>query len=123
MLEQFVRYCLVGLINTAVGLSLIYAAMIFLDLAPALANAAGFAVGLCVSYSLNKRWTFKSNAPTGRSFALFVGVVAIGYAANLAAVMAAIHGAGVNPYIAQLFGVGIYAVLVFLGSRYAAFRS
>lgn len=123
MIQQFVRYCLVGLVNTAVGLSLIYACMLFFNLPPGISNAIGFAVGVCVSYVLNKRFTFKSSAPAGRSFAMFAGVVAVGYAANLALVLFAVHTAGLNPYLAQPLGLSVYIVIVFLGSRYAVFRS
>lgn len=123
MLQQFVRYCLVGLVNTAVGLSLIYAGMLFFNLPPGVANAAGFSVGVCVSYVLNKRFTFRSNAAAGRSFAMFAAVVAAGYAANLALVLFAVHTAGLNPYLAQPLGIGVYTVIVFLGSRYIVFRA
>jgi uncharacterized membrane protein len=46
MMQQLIRYGLVGLANTAFGLSLIYLAMSVFGLAPALANAVGFAADL-----------------------------------------------------------------------------
>jgi len=122
MLQQLVKYGLVGVVNTTAGLAVIYAAMALLGLSPALSNALGFAAGFLLSYALNKKWTFNSAAPTHRSFALFACVVAVGYALNLSTVMTLIHIFAVNPFIAQLGGVAVYAATVFLGSRYAAFK-
>ncbi|WDI30423.1 GtrA family protein [Hyphococcus flavus] len=122
MFRQLVRYCLVGVINTFVGLSIIYVAMGVFLLAPALSNMIGFAVGILVSYTLNRRWTFSSNAPLSRSMTIFGLVCLTGYILNLSAVLTAIHIGGVNPYLAQLFGISVYTVSVFLGSRQLAFR-
>ena len=123
MIRQFLRYCLVGLANTAIGLSMIYAGMAILHLPPGIANALGFAIGFSVSYLLNRIYTFKSQAPAKRSLLIFGAVVAVGYTANLAVVLAAVHQAGINPYLAQLAGVCVYAGIVFFGARYAAFRN
>lgn len=122
MVKQFVKYCIVGVGNTAVGLGLIYAAMGLLGLAPLISNFVGFAGAFFVSFLLNRRWTFQSNAHLGRSLVAFAVICFIGYLLNFAAVYSAIHIAGVNPYPAQLIGVAVYAVFVFLGGRYGAFR-
>ncbi|MHA7873065.1 MAG: GtrA family protein, partial [Hyphococcus sp.] len=80
MMQQLIRYGIVGLANTAFGLSLIYVAMGAFGLAPALANAAGFAGAFIVSYWLNRRWTFRSDAHVGSSLTGFAVACAIGYA-------------------------------------------
>ena len=49
--ETAVRYVLVGVANTIVGLSVIYAAMYFLHFSDALANSVGYLVGVIVSSS------------------------------------------------------------------------
>ncbi len=123
MTGSFFKYCLVGAGNTAIGLSVIYLAMGVLQLPAASANAVGYALAFAVSFWLNRVWTFRSTAPVGKSLASFAVLCAIGYTLNLAAVMTAIHGAGVDPYIAQLFGVAVYALFVFAGSRFVVFRA
>ncbi len=122
MMQQLIRYGLVGLANTAFGLSLIYLAMSVFGLAPALANAVGFAAAFLFSYWLNRRWTFRSDAHVGRSLTGFAAACAVGYALNLAAVLTAINFMQINPYIAQLFGVAIYAGFVFVVSKLFVFR-
>ncbi|MEM9617831.1 MAG: GtrA family protein [Pseudomonadota bacterium] len=123
MLRQIVRYGLVGLANTVIGLAFIYLAMGVFGFAPGVANFSGFAIAFLVSFFLNRRWTFESNAHFGQSFFAFASVCAAGYGLNLAAVLTAINLADVNAYIAQLIGVAIYAVFVFIGSRVFAFRT
>ena len=123
MMQQLIRYGLVGLANTAFGLSLIYIAMSVFALAPALANAAGFSAAFLFSYWLNRRWTFRSDAHVGRSLTGFAAACAIGYTLNLAAVLTAIKSAQIDPYIAQLFGVAIYAGFVFVASKLVVFKT
>lgn len=123
MVKQFAKYCLVGLANTALGLTVIYLAMGAFSMAPGVANAAGFAVAFLASYWLNRRWTFQSTTNLGRSLTTFAVICAAGYALNLTAVLTAINVADLNAYFAQLIGVAIYAVFVFTGSRFFAFRT
>ena len=56
------RFGLVGMINTAVGLSIIAVLDLGLRVPPALANAAGYLVGICVSFVLSRRFVFRSRA-------------------------------------------------------------
>ncbi len=55
-----IRFILVGVINTLAGLSVIYAAMYFFDFGIKSANMIGYLVGLIISFTLNKKWTFKN---------------------------------------------------------------
>lgn len=123
MIIQFAKYCLVGVVNTLVGLGLIFSLMALVGLSPAASNFIGFAVGIMVSFSLNRAWTFRSAAPIAKSFAYFASVCGAGYFLNLGVLLTAIYLLGINPYVAQVIGVGCYAVFVFLGSRYFAFRN
>lgn len=122
MLGQFARYCLVGALNTGVGLSIIFAAMGVFQLSPVFSNAVGFAAAFLLSFALNRQWTFQSSRSLQSSFPLFVLVCAAGYALNFAALTSAIHIFQVNAYAAQLMGVCAYTIFVFFGSRFLAFR-
>ncbi len=118
---QALRYGTVGVINTVVGLSVIYGCMA-LGLGDVASNLIGYAVGLLVSFRLNSGWTFaRSGAGLGAAgrFALVIGVA---YLANLAAMLAARDGLGLNSHLAQFVGVIVYAVIGFVGSRSYAFR-
>lgn len=118
-----VRYLAVGALNTTVGYGVIYAAMYFADVAPAAANALGYGVGLVVSYTLNRRWTFRSDAAVLGSAVRFLAVMGAAYLANLATVVGLIDRAGVDPYVAQAAGLFPYLAIGYAGSRFVAFRS
>jgi putative flippase GtrA len=122
MIGQFARYCLVGALNTGVGLGIIFMAMAVFHLPPVISNAVGFGAGFLVSFALNHKWTFQSNRSLQWSFPLFALICAIGYALNVAALITAVNIFEITPYLAQLIGVGAYAIFVFLGSRFLAFR-
>lgn len=118
---QAIRYGTVGVVNTIVGLSLIYGFMA-LGFGDVASNLIGYAVGLLVSFKLNAGWTFaRSNAGIGAA-GRFAVVIAVAYLANLAALLAARDGLGLNSHLAQLVGVVVYAVIGFIGSRNYAFR-
>lgn len=117
------RFAVAGVLNTVVGLSVIFAVKLAFAAPEALANAAGYAVGLAVSFSLNRNWVFRSTAPARTALRRFLVVFALAYAANLAVVLVAAGTFGVNGYIAQTLGVGTYAVLSYLGSRVFVFRA
>lgn len=118
---QAAKYGAVGLINTAVGVSVIFALMAF-GVGDFAANAGGFAVGLVVSYALNSRWTFRHRGAAGPAALRFAAVIAVAYAVNLAVLVAARAVLGPGSHLAQLIGVAAYAVIGFVGSRAFAFR-
>lgn len=121
ILRQLLRYGAVGILNMMVGFSVIAAAMAVFGLNDVAANAFGYGIGLCVSYSLNRAWTFEHTAAVGRSLWRFAAVTGLAYGCNLAVVLAVHRRFEGNVYLAQLCGILIYAVLGFLGSKYFAF--
>lgn len=116
-----VKFLLVGVLNTIVGLAVIYASKwTGVDDAPA--NALGYAVALCVSFALNKSWTFSYGGPAAPAFAKFLLVIAVAYLLNLATVLGAIRVLHIDGYIAQALGIVPYTVFTFVASRHFAFR-
>lgn len=118
-----VRFLAVGCVNTVAGLSVIYAAKLFARADDVVANAAGYAVGLTVSFVLNKRWTFGFRGSTMAALPAFLAVFAVAYAANLATVLGLIEWAGVDAYWSQALGVAPYTAIFYLGSRRYVFNS
>jgi putative flippase GtrA len=81
-LVSALRYGLAGVVNTLVGFSIIVALDVGLGLDPHLANAVGYAVGICVSFALSKLFVFKARR-TARSAPLrYVVAVAAAFALN-----------------------------------------
>ena len=117
---SLVRFVLTGVLNTTVGLSVIFALKWFLQLADTPANLVGYAVGLVVSYLVNSRWTFRyreSLLPVLPQYAL---VVLVAYLANLACVHLCIRW-GLDSYLAQTAGVVPYAGLSYSLLRWFVF--
>jgi|MDSW01.1.fsa_nt_gb putative flippase GtrA len=116
-----VKYGLVGVINTCIGLGLIFAAMYFLQLNPYLANIFGYSCALIASFFMNKNWTFQSNGNAGRKFVLFLLIVGVSYLVQIA-VLYILLESGINMYLAQIFAMVVYVVLGFVGHKLITFR-
>lgn len=127
--SSFIRFLLVGLINTAVGLSIMYACLLLFHLSYWNSTFIGNLVGAAVSYMLNKNITFQSNARfVGSSIRFIIVILAsyfIAYKLGLVLVEAAV---GKSPLltdyvevIAVLFGSGMYTILNYLGQKYLVF--
>jgi putative flippase GtrA len=121
LIRQSIRFGAVGLVNTAVGLTAIYATLFFFHTGPAIANSIGYAIGLTVSFVLNRIWTFNSNRPIIRVLPKYLLVAAISYLMNLGAVMATFSYVSANPYLAQLPGMVTYTLFMFFGCRWFVF--
>ena len=120
---SLVRFLIVGVANTLVGIGTIYAAMYFLGFDIVYANILGYTIGVIQSFILNKRWTFDSSDRALSSFIRFLLVLAVAYGANLVTVVVANTAFEVNPYIAQALGIIPYTSTGYLGSRYFVFRN
>ena len=120
---QFTKFLGVGVANTLVALLVIYAAKWYLGLGDVAANALGYSVGLFISFTLNSRWTFAHGGPQLPALVKFLLVSLVAYGMNLLTVMVAIHGLGLNDYVAQALGIPPYTVTSFFASKYLVFRA
>src|SRR5690242_10801518 len=85
----FVKYLMVGAVNTIAGFAVIIFSLEILDLKPVPANALGFATGLFISFLLNRSFSFRSAVPIVPGLLAFAGVSLVGYVLNLAVLLAA----------------------------------
>ena len=117
---QFLRYCLIGGINTIVGFGIIFILMA-LGLIAEVANFIGYCAGIIVSFTLNKHFTFKAN----RNYAFLRFCLAMGsaYVLNLLVLIICYRGFHLNAYIVQILAGIIYTISGFLLSKYFAFRT
>jgi putative flippase GtrA len=128
---SFVRFLMVGVLNTIVGLGCIFLLLNAAGLNYWLSTFLGNSIGALVSYVLNKRFTFRSNARVASSLWRFFAVILVCYFLSygiglyggtaLTAIVPAIPGEWAHN-IAVLFGSGLYTVLNYLGQKYFAFR-
>lgn len=67
-MRQFVRFCIVGLICTAIDAGIFYALHNLVGYRWAM--TAGFAVSIVVNYVLNIRWSFGSSPTVGNAIGI-----------------------------------------------------
>jgi putative flippase GtrA len=118
---SWVRFGLVGVLNTITGLSIIYLLKWAFSVPDFPANLGGYGVGLIVSYILNSRWTFASKRPVASSLPRFAIVILVSYVINYAIVALALKS-NVNSYVAQAMGVLPYSLSTYFGSRFFVFH-
>lgn len=119
-LQQFIKYLLVGGLNTAISAVIIFVVQAA-GASPIVANIVGYAIGVTFSFALNSKFTFRT-AATRHSAMRFLVVVLISYLANLATMLAVLHLTHA-PYVAQLCGIPVYVIVGFLGNKYWAMRA
>ena len=122
-LAQGVRFGAVGLVNTFSGLLVIYSLKYLAGTSDVKANAIGYAVGMLVSFSLNRRWTFAHRGAPSRSIVRFLAAMLVSYGVNLLTVLVALRGLGLNAYVAQVLGVVPFTITSFLLCKFWVFKT
>jgi putative flippase GtrA len=122
LVRQALKFGLVGVLNTAIGLGVIYALMWGAGMNPFAANVIGYSLALTSSYLVNKAWTFQDKRRSHRQFVVFLLVFGICYGLQMIVLWILIKPLGVNPYISQPLAMVVYTIANFLGSKFVTFR-
>ena len=109
-LIQFLTFNLVGIVNTLFGFSIIFTLM-FLGVSAVASNFIGYFFGAILSYTLNKKYTFKSDTKDKTEALKFFGVLLISYCINLLTLQWLLTF--LNPYTAQLISAIVYTLSSF----------
>ena len=120
-LLQPLRFILVGIANTLLGLSVIFAAKGLAGLDDFVSNLLGYGCGLLLSFFFNRKWTFRHNGKIYPTAGRFLLVFLLSYVVNLMTVYGLRDGVGLNSYMAQALGVVPYTVIFYLTSRHYVF--
>jgi putative flippase GtrA len=120
LLCQAFNYAAVGVLNTLAGLGTIFALMALLGIPALVANLLGYAVGLFLSYALNRRWTFRAAHAGWGARARFFLLMGSAYLVQFG-LLALLLSLSVNPYVAQAIATAVYALIGFVGSRFLVF--
>jgi putative flippase GtrA len=130
MKSTFLRFFVVGLVNTIVGLSIMYFLFYLVHFSYWYATLSGILVGACVSYWLNRTYTFQSQKSIPQTVARFSIVIITCYAVSY---FIGIHSVGwligkipvIPPVFAEdaaiLFGTALYTVLNYFGQKQYVF--
>ena len=131
---QFVRYCLVGVLNTLVTLGVIYLCKSFLGWNLYVSNALGYICGVINSFLCNKSWVFKSKGGyrkeairffigCGLCYALQFFVVWMLTNSWIGSLDFMVYGVVISGYgIATLLGNVMYTLANFVYNRTVTFK-
>lgn len=122
-MKQFFRFLTVGVFNTLLGYCVIFACMYLVKMTPETSNAAGYAVGLFVSYVLHRNFTFNSKQRKRDEIASFLIVFLVAYATNFVALLVFIHKLGFNEGLSQLLAGVVYVAASFIMNKYYVFKT
>ena len=123
---QAVRFVITGLANTALGLGITSALDLGLRVNPQLANAAGYAAGMVLSYMLNRYFVFRPDIPARASVPKFLAAVVVAFGINQLVLYAAGQMLGHAPAMrlsAQVIAMVSYTLVNFILCRAWVFRS
>lgn len=124
LVVQFIKFGLVGVLNTALHFAVFYALYSLLGLYYLLASTIGYVAGLINSYILNRNWTFRSHdADQKREFARFIWVNLLSLGVNLVTLKALVVWVELRPEVAQLLAIILTLLANFVGNRFWTFSS
>jgi putative flippase GtrA len=122
MVEQFIKFCVVGASGMVVDFSATYLCKEQAKLNKYLANALGFMLAASSNYLLNRLWTFHSQRNVPVEYLKFIGVSLIGLGLNSAVVYLLTEKLRLNFYLAKLLAIATVTLWNFLMSYFFTFR-
>ena len=133
-IAQFVKDCMVGVLNTLVCLGTIFICKSLFGINPYVSNALGYTVGVLNSFLWNRRWVFRSHGRYSREAIRFMLGCGLCYLAQLAVVMVLnqsnfgdyefdLHFFVLSGYgVATLLGNVVYTLCNFVYNRLVVFK-
>ena len=115
---QFIKYAMVGCLNTAITLGVIFVCKSLLGINIYVANALGYTAGLINSFIWNKTWVFKSRNGYKREAVKFFAGFALCYSLQLLVVyLISSTNFGLREWqIANVFTISGYGIATLIGN-------
>lgn len=125
----FLRFILVGVINTLVGTAIMFFCFNVLTWSYWISSALNYIVGSIVSYLLNKRYTFQQKGHNWYTILKFIVniticyVLAYGFAKPLVIWMLSGVSTNIQGNVALVIGMVLFVGLNYIGQRFWAFSA
>jgi putative flippase GtrA len=116
MPREFIRFCLVGLSNTALTLGT-YAVLLESGVWYLAASVIGVAVGMVNGYTWNRLWTFGVGRHRHAMAVRYVTVSLTGMAISAALLVLFVEQAGLGEFIAQVLALPFVVAVTFTANR------
>lgn len=121
-IAQFVKFNLVGIINTAVDF-VIFTLLTFSGLHHLISQIISYSCGMVNSYLLNKSWTFKhKKKSSGREAVKFIVVNIIALSIALLFLYIFRDLMGMHVLLSKVFATGFSVVVNFVGNKFWVFK-
>ena len=118
----FLGFALINGFTFAVDLLLLSALHAGVGLPVPVAVTVAYACAFTLSYYLNRTMNFRSHAPVGPQFAVYVVVVVVNYLAFILFVSSALTAVGVDFRLARVLAGCCEAVFMYSAMRWVVFR-
>lgn len=117
-IRQLTRYGATGIVVNLL-LYLVFIILLRSGFTPTVAAGLCYGLGVIVSYQINRRWTFASTESHSRDLSKFLLAYGIGLASTLLTI--AILMRWLPPEIAQVFNIGLTALVIYASLRVLRF--
>ena len=124
----FGKFLIVGVLNTFVGMTVMFTAYNIFHLNYWVSSVSNYVVGSVLSYFLNKYFTFKNEKKSWQQIVIFVVnisvcyVIAYGLAKPLTLWILEGYEKRVQENVSMLIGRGVFVLLNYFGQRLIVFR-
>ena len=118
---RFVKFVLVGMINTIVGYGT-YSLFIFIGMHYLVANVLATIIGIACSFVLNKKITFKESKIDRHMPFRFVSVYLISFVIGTINLILLVSFCNINEYVAGLINLVVTTLISWFGHKYYSFR-
>lgn len=115
-MKAFVKYSLVGVLNTVLSYSL-FCLFVFLKLHYSFALVFSYAIAIAHSYIWNRHWTFRSKDPVGMETVKFISAYVLSLFLNMIFLRIFIDGMSISPVISQAMGICLVVPVTFMLMR------
>ena len=132
---QFIKYALVGVLNTLVTLSIIFLCKSVIGINPLVSNAIGYVAGVINSFLWNKTWVFRSHDSYLREALIFFVGFMLCYGIQFLTVWVLSYKSPLNDFewdilgfvlsgygLATLVGNLVYTIANYIYNRLVTFR-
>lgn len=124
----FIKFIIVGVINTLVGTAVMFIAYNVFHLSYWISSAANYVIGSICSYFLNKYFTFQNKDKSPMVIVKFIinitlcYLIAYGGAKRFILWMLSDFSVQIQDNVAMVCGMGLFVILNYFGQRFFAFK-
>ena len=120
--RRFALYCVIGLTGTALDFSVYFALVKWAAVHYQIANAAGYAAGTVLSFTLNAMLNFKTRDRLPLRFLSFCTVAFLGWSSSAGILFFTVRRLGMDRYLAKILTIFVAVVLQYNLNRLFSFR-